>query len=155
MHLPLAILGLTLAGTLNAAALDVRPASEAEITQALIGCWSQEWSHEQRQYEERMENFPYARMPTDARACFEADGSMSLFWAEGNDGMDGGGEFEVLNGKLRLRYSDLGVWIFDVAQLECDVIMSPGAAMKLTNCIGLGEDGGEAIADSSYEFKHD
>lgn len=153
MRLSLAILGLSLAGTLDAAALDVRPASHSEIMDALVGCWSQEWSEETKRYEERMKNSPYLRIPTSARACFEADGSMSLSWVEGNDGMDGGGKFEVSDGKLRLRQSGDGVWIFDAAEMECDVIMSPGQAMKLTNCNGLGEDAGKVIADSSYEFR--
>jgi hypothetical protein len=153
MRFALAILGLSLAGTLNAAALDVRPASELEITDALVGCWGQEWSEETMRYEERMESS--LRIPTAASACFQNDGFVHLSWVEGNDGMDGGGEFEISDGKLRLRDSGNGVWIFGAAELECDVIMNPGRAMKLTNCVGLGTDAGKAIPDTSYGFRDD
>lgn len=143
MRFALAILGLTLAGTLNAAALDVRPASETEIEQALVGCWDQEPSF-------------YDPPSSFAGVCFQADGSLFIGAFYGDHGADGGGEFEISGGKLYLTDDEPpGAWIFEVSELECDVIMSPGKAMKLTNCVGLGEDTGDAIADTSYEFRDD
>lgn len=156
MRLALAILGLSLAGTLNAAALDVRSASEVEITQALHGCWNQELTFGEIRQNERLANAPIPFIPLRSWACFEADGALISGWVGGHEGRDGLGSFEIAHGKLRLREEDsAGAWIFGADELECDVIMNPGRAMKLTNCVGLGENAGKAVADTSYEFDDD
>ena len=140
--------------TAAAAAIEVRPAPESEIASALLGCWKQERTFEQNRREERLTNIPL-HIPLSVSVCFEAEGAIFVGWVSDNDGGDGGGTFALEAGKLRLFWSELGHWPFDVRRLECDVIMNPGRAMKLLNCAGLGADAGAVVTDSSYEFDHD
>lgn len=149
MRFALAILGLSLAGTMNAAAIDVRPATEDEILAELLGCWDREPTFagvQNRQNGQIMEQ----------SMCFDTSNQVLMYEAAGSmqgglHGVDGGGAFQVTGGKLLLDGEPEGAWLFSADQLECDVILNPRRALKLTNCVGL--DAGEAITDTSYEFR--
>ncbi|WP_156342887.1 hypothetical protein [Devosia sp. A16] len=128
----------------GAAAMDVRTATEGEIARSLVGCWQRESTFAERKA-------PSWGIPYTVTACFEADGVVSTGWVGGDEGIGDAGTYEVSAGKLQLRGpGPSDGWTFDANDLDCDVLMSLGRAMRLLNCVGLGEDADTAIPDSSY-----
>ncbi len=153
MRFALAILGISLACSLSVAALDVRPATEDEILLDLLGCWDKEPTFEGVQNRQNGQIL-------EQSMCFDTSNQVRMYETAGSvqgglHGVDGEGAFQVAEGKLRLEGDPAGAWLFGADQLECDVILSPRRALKLMNCVVLGNDVSEAIADTSYEFRDD
>lgn len=133
-------------------AVDVRGASENEMIGHLKGCWIQEETFRQKRREERLDRSLY--IPYTAQACFMPEGVVDVGWFGGDEGKHGQGKFELVGGKLRLQRLESGdAWIFGANDLECDVIMQPGRAMKLLNCVEMG-DSDRGVPDSSYAFSN-
>lgn len=142
MRFALAILGLGLAGTLNAAALDVRPASEAEIEQAVVGCWEREPTRE-------LLELAAGGITNDYSVCFHSGNVVETTVFMGSyingvpdfEGIGDSGRFEVSNGKLNLSGIQESGWTSARALVSCDVLMTADhAEMRLENCVGAGAD---------------
>jgi hypothetical protein len=142
MRLALTILGLTVAGTLNAAALDARSASEAEIEHALVGCWEREPTRE-------LLELAAAGITNDYSVCFHAGNVVETTIFMGSyingvpdfEGIGDSGRFEVSNGRLNLIGIQESGWTPARALVSCDVLMTADyAEMRLENCVGAGAD---------------
>ena len=130
----------------TAVAVEVRPAAEAEIVQALQGCWMQEPTFELKQWEAR--GFINLR-----QVCFRENAKVETSSVGGDkyelEGLGTDGTYSVAEGKLVMttRGDFPDGWVFPSPTLSCDVLMSPGKAMRLENCVG---DKGEVRAKMSY-----
>jgi len=130
--------------TSSVVAQDIRPASEAEISAALVGCWDREATRETIRQEAR-------GFINEFHICFGQDGEVTatsfggdFVW--GIEGLGSGGTFEVAEGKLLLRGGGDG-WFLGAQELSCDVVMSPAIAMQFRNCAGAR---GEMLSNTSY-----
>lgn len=140
MRFVLAILGIFFAGTLNAGALDVRRASEAEIAAALVGCWAREPTRELLALEQ-------AGYTNNYSVCFGRGNAVETSIFMGSyingvpdfEGVGDKGRFEVVGGKLNLIGIGESGWTSAREFVSCDVIMAADyASMRLENCVGTG-----------------
>lgn len=123
---------LALASTV-VSAVEVRPASEDEITSALQGCWNQEASF-------RLKQFERAGFFNEHTVCFGPEDRAHASWVGGDAiGIEAGGDagtFQLEAGKLVL--TNLGNYL-GRDQVSCDVIMrSDHAVVRFENCLGSG-----------------
>ena len=98
---------------------EVRPASEMEIAEALVGCW-------------RREAPP--GVTYGSRLCFDKEGKVtSASWSY-LEGHDETGTFRVVSGKLQLsQVNPFGTGSPSV-RTSCDVLMRPDVAMRFEHC---------------------
>lgn len=123
---------LALAST-AVSALDVRPASEDEITSALQGCWDQEASF-------RVKQFERAGFFNEHTVCFGPKDRVRASWVGGDtasiEAGDAEGTFRLEAGKLVL--TNLGDYL-GRDQVSCDVLMrADHAVVRFENCLGSG-----------------
>lgn len=123
--------------SLASVAGEVRPATEQEIRQLLIGCWYSQMESSDVHYS----------------ACFKESGTVetSAFLPNAMEGFGGEGIFEVAEGKLLLKTAYPGEgWVFPYSSATCDLVVNPWKAMQLVNCTG-GSD--EAASDVPTIFR--
>ena len=130
--------------TSSAVAQDIRPANEAEIAAALVGCWDREATTETIKLEAK-------GFINEYHICFGQDGEVSSTYIGGDkvwglEGLGSGGTFQVADGKLLLSGGGDG-WFLGAWEVSCDVVMSPDVAMQFRNCVGSN---GEMLANTSY-----
>jgi hypothetical protein len=111
---------LLVASTSFAAAVDIRPASEEEIANALVGCWWRE-------------------TPPDAgyghELCFGPAQQISSYWHGYREAGEELGAFVVRNQKLVLRDINPAGSGSTGLVTTCDVLMRVGFGMRLENCV--------------------
>lgn len=135
-----------LAGVSSALAVEVRPAAEAEIAQALQGCWTKEPTFEDKRLE--ADGFVNTR-----QLCFRDKGAVETALLTGDrrelEGLGTDGVYSIINGKLAMvMHGDFpDGWIFSSRSLSCDVLMRVGKAMRLENCV---DSEGKALAKMSF-----
>ncbi|MBN9361956.1 MULTISPECIES: hypothetical protein [unclassified Devosia] len=128
----LAAFAVTLMVGSSAIGAEVRPASEKEIGEALLGCWMSE-------------------TPPDAgygsSLCFSKGGevtSASWSYLEGHDEV---GTFRLTAGKLQLSQVNPFGTGGALLRTSCDVLMSPDVAMRFENCVQDSAGSGDSLAD--------
>ncbi len=132
MRFALVILGLCLASTLGVAAQDVRPASEADFSALLLGCWEEGWH---AQFVDGTEG------SGSSSICFRGEGRLSFtyesFTAQENVNTQGDGTYDIKDNRLRLINGGPSVaWPFQENEILCDGIVEPSKKLQLENCVG-------------------
>ena len=134
-----------------AMAAEIRPAAEDEIARVLVGCWEREITLELMELERKgyFNSYTLCFGPGDQVATSTVGGDSS-----GLEGFADGGTFSVEGGKLNLSGSGFDGWFFGSPELSCDVVMRLDIAMRLENCVALGEARpGESLPNMSFSRK--